>query len=340
VPVLPALIFTALAADPPATLPISDADAAEEIIVWGDRFARWERRWLVRTEVLFAPQHVLYAVTNHETRLNRLQIRAVLDCDKDIKLLAGNWEVNCTIEDIGLVGLVQRRGRDDLHVLEQTDAALTGARLQLQVSAEGGVANVDVEGLVPRNERDRLRIESYRQILSRVILPFHLGLPKVIHDGAKWYEYNSRLLSMPSQFASGGSTTIAHFLDEHEGYLLVQSLGEGVVRPVVGIDALGFDENGMASIADVPVDTYEVGMHGVALFDKDTGIMEERVWVFEGGLTPGSPNLLRGFRYAHTGHLRMLGQREAPNVGATYIARVSADDPGDAPLYAPLPLPH
>ncbi len=332
-------VLAALAQPEPEPAPTAEPAPSEDIIVWGDRFARWERRWLVQTEVGFAPQHVLYGVTNLETRLNRLQMRVVLDCDKDIKLLGANWEVNCTIEDIGLVGIVQRRGRDDDAVLQQTDAALTGARLQLQVTAEGGVANVDVEGMVPRNERDRMRIEAYRQILARVILPFHLGLPPVIHDGAKWYEYNSQLLTMPASESSGGSTTIAHYLDEHAGYLMVQSIGEGTMRPVVGIDCLGVDSDGMVSICDQPVDSYRIDMHGVAIFERDTGIMAERVWAFEGGLTAGSPNVLRGFRYSHQGHLRMLGQKEGPHVGTTYVARVKEDDPGDAPLYVPLALP-
>jgi len=327
----------AFAQSAPSVEVMEDEDVAtEEIIVWGDRFARWERRWLVATEVHFAGNFDLLAERNQQSRLARVQLRTVLDCDKDIKLLGRNWEVNCTVEDIALVGMVFRPGHDDLGVLREVDAALTGARLQLQVSGAGGVVNVDVEGLVPRNDRDRKRIEGYRQLLSRAILPFHLGLPPVIHDGAKWYEHDSRLLTMPSPAASGGGTRIAHFMNRYHDHLLVQSTGEGIMRPVVGEDGFEVDQDGMVSINDPPVDSYQTTMSGVALFEPDTGIMVERVWTVDAGITAGSPNTLRGFRYHHRGNLRMLGQQESPDVGKTYLARQNEESPGDAPVWPPL----
>jgi len=340
---VPLFAVVALAQSPepePSVEPLSELDeTSEEIIVWGDRFARWEHRWEVATEVHFAGPFELMAERNHQSRLAMIQVRAVFDCDKDIKLLGANWEVRCTIEDLGLVGHVFRRGHADERVLREVDAALTGAELQLQVSGAGGVVNVDIEGLVPRNDRDRKRVEGYRQLLSRVILPFHLGLPRVIHDGARWVEHDSRLLTMPSEFASGGNTRIVHFLNEYHDYLLVQSTGEGLMRPVVGSDGLSVDpETGVVSINDPPVDSYETTMTGVALFEPDTGIMRERVWTVDAGLTAGSPNVLRGFRYHHHGRLRKLEPSDQPDVGKTYFARASEDDPGEAPVWVGLPL--
>jgi len=331
-------VAAALAQSPPSVEQDEVDVPTDEIIVWGDRFLRWERRWLVETEVHFAGPFELLAERNHQARVKSLQIRAVLDCDKDVKLLGANWEVNCTLEDLGLVGLVFRPGFHDQDVIEEVDAALTGARLQLQVSPEGGVVDVDVEGLVPRNQRDRDRIELYRQVLSRVILPFHMGLPKVIRDGAKWYEYNSRLMTMPSAYGSGGSTRIAHFMNAYDGHLLVQSTGEGIMRPVVGVDGHEEAEDGTVSIRDPPVDSYEATMSGVAIFDPDTGIMSERVWTMDAGLTASSPNLLRGFRYHHRGHIRLLGQQDTPDVGKTYFARQDEEAPGQARIWVPLEI--
>jgi len=321
----------------------SEAVPSEELIVWADPFARWERRWHVQTEVDFAPMLLLLAERNHATQVDRLQVSAVLDCSKDIELLGHHWEVNCVVEDLSLVALVQRPGSHDLDVLQQADAALTGARLQLQVTAEGGVANVDLEGIGTRNSRDRQRVEALRQVLSRVILPFHLGLPQAIYDGARWQEYNSRLMTMPSSFGSGGSTRLAHFLDAHDGMLLVQTIGEGTLLPTMGVDSMSAEpgtgpDGGMFIPRGEHVDAYEVAMHGVAVFDRDTGIMTERVWSIDGGLSAGSPNRLRGLQYAHRGRLRLLGQGESPDLGATLVARPAPDAPGQGPLYQPMEL--
>ncbi len=328
-----ALAALAFAQDAPA---VDASGIAEEIIVWGDPFLRWDRRWVVETEVHFADLFRLFADNNLESRLTNMQMRVVLDCDRDIQLGPKRWEVRCVVEDIGLVALTTRPGTDDTRVLQEADAAMTGAILELQVSADGGVPNVGLERFAPRNERDRQRQEQYRQLLSRVTLPFHLGMPPVVADGVKWYEYNSRLMSMPSNEVSGGSTTLAHFMDVFEGHLLVQTVGEGVMRPTTGVEGIGTDADGMAAAVTRPVDTYDTTLHGVAVFDLETGVMEERVWALGSVLTASSPNVLRGLSYGHRGRLRMLGELEAPDVGTTHLARFSPTDDGVAPVWVPL----
>ncbi len=310
-------------------------EAAEEIIVWGDPFLRWDQRWHIESEVRFGTPFQLMADSNLESRLSNIQIRAVLDCDRDVKLSPRRQEVRCVLEDISLVAMTTRPGVDDLRVLQEADAAMTGAILELQVTADGGVPNVGMEGFEPRSERDRRRVEQYRQLLSRIILPFHLGLPPTVADGVKWYEYNSRLMSMPSDNVSGGSTKIAHFMDVFDGHLLVQSTGEGMVSPEVGWEALGEDGDGMAVEVTRPVDTYQTQLHGVSIFDIDTGIMSERIWAFGGELTASSPNILRALKYGHRGHLRLLSEHDVPDIGTTHMARLPTTK-GDEPLWEPI----
>jgi hypothetical protein len=291
----------------------------------------------VETELRFAEPFRLLADNNLESRLTNLQVRVVLDCDRDVVLGPKREEVRCTIEDISLVAMTSRPGSDDLRVLQEADAAMTGAQLQLQVTANGGVPNVGLEGFTPQNERDRRREEQYRQLLSRIILPFHLGLPPAIADGVTWYEYNSRLMTMPSATGAAGSTELAHFMDVFEGKLLVQTIGEGLVSPEGGWEGLGTDAGtGMAVGVTRPVDMYEIELHGVAIFDIDTGIMSERIWAFGGGLTASSPNLLRALKYGHRGHLKLLGSTDGPDLGPTVMARATPDAKGEGPVWEPL----
>jgi len=329
-------VLAAMAQEPASTTVEPEPPISDEIIVWGDPFLRWDQRWHVETELRFGEPFRLFADNNLESRLSNIQLRVVLDCDRDIVLGPRRQEVRCVIEDIGLVAMTSRAGADDLRVLQEADAAMTGAILELQVTAQGGVPNVGVEGFSANNERDRARQEQYRQLLSRVILPFHLGLPPAIADGVKWYEYNSRLMSMPSANVTAGSTQLAHFMDVFEGRLLVQTVGEGLVSPEGGWEAIGEDGDGMATMVSRPVDMYQTEMHGVAIFELETGIMSERIWAFGGELTNSSPNLLRALKYGHRGHLRLLAEKDAPDVGTTTMARVSARVPGEEPIWQPL----
>ncbi len=333
----PWFVIAAMAKDPAPAAVEPEPPVSDEIIVWGDPFVRWDQRWHVETELRFGEPFRLFADNNLESRLSNVQLRVVLDCDRDVVLGPRRAKVRCVIEDIALVAMTSRPGADDLRVLQEADAAMTGAILELQVTADGGVPNVGLEGFSPKNKRDRLRQEQYRQILSRVILPFHLELPPVISGGVRWYEYNSRLMSMPSANVSAGSTKLAHFMDLFEGRLVVQTIGEGLVSPEGGWEAIGGDAaTGQATMMSRPVDTYQTEMHGVALFDLETGTMSERIWAFGGELTASSPNMLRALKYGHRGHLRLLAARDSPDVGATGMARASMEAPGEEPIWRPL----
>src|SRR5262249_46085245 len=101
------------------------ADPAEEVIVWGDRFARWKHRWYVETDELFAEPFYLMALANRQIDLRGVQIRVVLDCDVDFVLTRASREVSCKIEDIGLVAVPVRYGATDGEVLQEIDATLT-----------------------------------------------------------------------------------------------------------------------------------------------------------------------------------------------------------------------
>lgn len=306
------------------------AEPSDEIIVWGDRFARWERRWYVETEVNFLEPQVEYARVVHEMRVKTLQVRAVLDCGIDFVLGPGSREVSCTVEDIALVAAPVLPAPSDPALLDEIDADLTGAVVQLQVRESGKVPNVDLEGIATGNPREVARREHLRQIMSRVILPFHLQMEEVVRDGMQWYEYNSLLFQLPTQqwsrgtrlwvggTATHGGSTMAHFLNGIDPeHFVIQSIGEAtVVNPHSG-------------------NMVALEMHGVSLVQRDTGILSERVWVVRGGQTASSLRNLSGRGWYHAGALRMLGQTEQVDVGGTWVAS-SGKRKDDRPPWVPL----
>ena len=301
-------------------------EVSEQIYVFGDRFARWERRWWIETEVFFLKPLTLLAERNHEVAVQGVQIRAVYDCSKDWKIAGDNWEVSCKIEDIGLKVAPRIKTKHADAVLAEIDEKLTGATLQLQVGASGQVANVDLEGIEHRNERTRQALENMRQLMGRAILPFHLKQPKVLQEGMRWEEYNSHLFALPSVTASTGSSVIAHYLNSFSGMLLVQSIGKGTIGSDVGADRTYVDGDGGTRIESMPTDMIEMKMDGVAVYDPKDGVLTERVWSISGGYSASSPSALNNATYWNAGSLKMLAPGQRPDVGTTELVTFGNHD--------------
>lgn len=321
-------------------------DAVEEILVWADRFARWKHRWYVETEVILPTPFAVSAIANGEIRVSGFQIRAVLDCDVDFVLGPNAREVTCALEDVGLVLRPIVYSASDDQIVAELDATLTRAAVQLQVREDGSVPNVDLEGVSGASQRESVRREQLRQMISRAVLPFHLKLEDTVRLGSSWYDYESPLFWMVTQSqavdyrgtrggraagtASLGASTVASFLDVlDEKHLVIQSVGKATMvgnPPVVG--QLSQDLEGKWTESMPPTDQFALELTSVGIVDRDSGILTERVWVVKGGMTASSPNTLSGGTWFYAGRLRMLAQDEHPNVGESWVARSgSRDDP-------------
>lgn len=316
------------------TVAVGFAVEPEEVVVWGDRFARWRRRWYVETEVHFAQPQRLLAESNREIDLVQVQLRMVLDCGDEGEITANMHEARCAIEDVGIVGVPVAPRASDPGVLHETDAALTGADVQLQVSAQGGVPDLDLEAVDGQDARARERAEDLRQLVALAVLPFHIDIPAPIHEGMQWQETGSRLFAMPTEQGTMGGTVVSHFLNAiGPDHYVIQSVGEGHLSnegPVPVVDSGGL-------WSWLPGKIYRSETHGVAVLEKATGILTERVWVVRAELTPASwTTSLRGGEWFHSGRLRMLGRDERVDVGGTWVSR-NGEDPPDRPAWVALP---
>jgi len=351
--VLLAIAAVALAA------PGGDAAAEEEIIVYGDDFARWDHtRWFVEAELML-PFGTPFAAERNESFISyAFQLRAIVGCEKDARLSGSKWEVGCKIEDLGIRATTHNRSRSERdramvqRVLDEIDAKLTGVAVQMQVDKKGGVTNFDLEGIQSDNLRERQIQESLRQVLSRVMAGFHLRIPDHAQRSGQWVEMNSELMDMPSLSASRGSTTLVHVVSPYKENQLVQTVGEGSVAVKIPVfaereglgDVGSFDSgpntsgggeglspstvaanaapddgeillrNG-GSESDLEI-TYTMSATGVALFEKSTGIMTERVWACH-GVPTASSGVISGSPFRNVGRITMLGDDDKPDVGPT-----------------------
>ncbi|MEZ4235315.1 MAG: hypothetical protein R3F59_03980 [Myxococcota bacterium] len=232
-----------------------ELEPSDEIVVYGDDFARWDHtRWLVLNELWFPFGATFAADRNRQFDSFAFQIRAVLLCDKDDKLSKRRWEVSCHIEDIGLQATSLRRWKREKdrevvqQVLDELDGKLTGMAVQMQVADDGGVQNFDLEGVTADNDREITIQETLRQVLSRMMAGFHLRIPEHAQRAGQWVEYHSELMDLPSLTSSRGNTQLVHLVTPREGLQIVQSVGNGsasVAIPVTQRDAFAagqFDE--------------------------------------------------------------------------------------------------
>lgn len=301
-------------------------DVAEEIVVWGDLFARWDdTRWLIRTELGMPFELVFTADMNKELQVREFQVNTIIHCSKDWKLSGKKYEVACAVEDIAIQAAVSERNVSEADIergkliLDEIDQKLSGAVLQLQVADDGRVTDFDLEGLTTHNRRQNTMQETLRQVLSRVVVGFHMKMQKFnqLHEG-KWYEFNSTLMSIPlppSVPGSQGSSMLVHQLDNYKGHVLVQSVGKGTTEVAGALYSLAFT--------------------GVSIYDDGEGFMTERVWALE-GMPTASVMFAADANYFHAGRIQMLGKEDHPDLGPTQVVNGRSQHSPLLPAWTPI----
>ncbi len=336
----------------------------EEIVVWGDRFARWdETRWQIKTEVVTPFPFLFYAEKNYGVAVSGFQVETVMACAKAWKLDRKHYEIDCHFEEIALQASLADRATEGRiatgnTILAELDTKLTGARIQLQVADDGRVTSIDLEGLEKDDDREQYIHETMRQVLSRVSVGFDMKMQKFnqLHEG-KWIEYRSRLMSMPLPADSTGTqsnSTVINYLSFYKGQVMVQSIGEGlIVVPQLGSphEALMSNFSGAATSTEggptagewgesehtefvTPETNYDTSMTGVSIYDADEGFMTERVFAVEG--KPTASALFNSGNYWHAGRIRILGEGEKPSLRMTGIISPRGQPQPGLPKWVPI----
>ncbi len=286
--------------------PISDEEV-ETLLVIADPFKRWDgSRWFVKTELVLPFTLRFHATENYEFASSAFQIRTVLACAKDWKVSNRKFQISCSIEDFGLQAsaldaehdTAERRQRTQA-VLDEIDQKLTGAAVQLLVTRNGRVVDIDLEGVTKRNRREATIGETLRLLMSRVVVGFDLKLdPSDFKENGKYVEYTSALMGMPvlRQTAQGASILI-HRLRTIEGHSIVESRGKGNLQVM--------NANWATELA------------GVAVYDSRDAYMKERVWTLVG--TPTASNWTGNRIYSHAGRIVKLQPDQHPSVGPTNV---------------------
>lgn len=329
----------------------------QEIVVWGDPFARWDdTRWLIKTEVVTPYPFNFMKERNASVNVSGFQVETVMTCAKAWKLDRKHYEIDCRLEDVALQASLagdttDQRVETGNAILAELDAKLTGAAIQLQVADDGRVTSIDLEGLEKDTDRGQYIQETLRQVLSRVSAGFDMKMQKFnqLHEG-KWIEYRSRLMTMPlpaKSTATQSNSTVIHYLSLYKGQVMVQSIGRGLVGvPPLGGGAeqalVSQQDTSAASTAygesersfEMPSTFYDTSLTGVSIYDADEGFMTERVFAVEG--IPTASALFNTGKYWHAGRIRILDVDDKPSLRMTGVISPRGQPLPGLPKWVPI----
>ncbi len=176
-------------------------DAAAEVLVVSDPFARWDdTRWRVDAQVILPFPSALYASKNHEVQSVAFDVRLVTSCVLAETVGPRRKEVDCTIESAALSAAPWQKGiKHAQGVIDDNVGRLKGLTVRLQATADGRVDNLTLVGEDQWYRRTQVQYENLRQILWGAFAGFDLHLPKGgITPGNLFVEKTSRLFWMPS----------------------------------------------------------------------------------------------------------------------------------------------
>lgn len=299
-----------------------EAPVSERVVVISDGFKRWDgTRWLVETQVTLPVPFAVRSFRNLEFEAVAAQLQFVMACEKTFRKAKRRFEVDCQLEDLALRAspLRPNRPREPMdEVLQEWTQTLKGAGLQLNVSDDGRVINVDLEGMAGKGGqardaetvRGQVVVESMRVLLRLAMAAFHMRLPpsNALREG-QWVEYEPTLFQIPDMTNTMSGAYVIHQLNVYRGENVVQSKGMGTIR------------TGMAD-DDADVNYFKMSFDGVSLYSED-GVMTERVWALKGVASASSQlGELSDVGYFHSGRIRQLGEKEQVALGETHVVGV------------------
>lgn len=273
---------------------------------WSDQAPR---RYYVDAEVQMPSFFWVMAERNKEARLVAFRTRSVLVCGQGERLNRRTWEVDCRIDQIGILGATLRGDKGLLGpILQEMDDKLTGSELQVRFREDGRVVNVDLEGVDKSDRRMSRTHEVMRLMMIRSLAGFDLQLPKngVSQEGV-WGQTQALLLTAATDVGSQGAAEVAHLVRESaDDIVIIETAGRAMVVP--------------GSDGEAGRNFFSTKLNAVGVFNVTNGMLTERVWSALGeptassALTEGGA----GMSYVQRGRILHLPEgADVPDLGAT-----------------------
>jgi hypothetical protein len=293
-----------------------------------------ERRYYLENEVVTPILQTFYSERNYDVRVIAWQTRLVLRCGST-HATSSRFDLDCHVDDASLsaaalpadaaLKVSGDESKTQLGVIaDEMDGKLSGATVQLRMKKTGRIIDVDLEGVSKSLERMALIQELLRQVVTRAVAGFDVGLPRSGNASAgAWPQYGSLLLMLPSRRGSGGGSEILHKVSAVDGPVVsFETRGKGVVAP-----------EGDANLFDTRIEAF-------TRFDTADGSLVDTEWTALGKATAGSA-LSDGFAhsppYGQRGWLKRLAPGEtAPAMPPSREISAPGADISTLQLWSPL----
>lgn len=274
----------------------------------GELAWRWNAPVRFHAEALVGtPQGVDFlGASNVNARARKTAITLDLTCagQPDGK----NWSVECTIDEAAMHGTAYAKKEQDKldRIFHDYAGYLSGAKVQVDMLADGRLRDVDLEG-VPKSDERMSRIhESLRELIRRGLAPLDLELPR--HGEAldkPWRQKGAPLaFEMLTSHGTVGGATFKHELKGKVG-----------VTQVIVSSGYGNVGTGETIEAGTPI-MVEMEVKGAARFDLVRGQMAYSQLMVTGELTADASGAGPADYYscaAWVGRIDPNGKVEGPN---------------------------
>lgn len=275
------------------------------------------RRYELLADLTLPSLMVLQADENFEVRAHRVQIDAITTCKpRTENAPKSGWILDCTIDDVALrVGITaSSEGRED-KVIPELDQKLTGAVVQVTLSPDGHIRNIDLEGVNKQDTRRAAIHENLRLILSRAFSLLDFEMPSKGDDKGKgtWKVSDVSAVDLPSNTGSLGSLPVVNTITANENSIIaVTSEGKGVLASGETIVVGGTTQ---------PAFTWQMTYKGESHFDYAKGTLLDRQYLSDGEPTASSfsANGTKGQPYLQMARLTLLKATDTIDLGASGV---------------------
>jgi len=251
----------------------------------------WEEdtahRYFIEAELLLPELLLLQQAENVNVRVSEVTVMLNTLCSPDGPPGKKVVVVSCSIDDVRLVAApVRSEVGKLLPILDEMDAALLQATVELTLTRDGRLRGLSLQGMDDRIRRLRQIQESLRQVMLRAYASLDLTLPKKGDDeGRTWRDATSRSMGFVTNTGTYGKAELSSKIVSQEGDIVqIDTQGQGVMVP--GDDQAVMTPEG-AMVARTK-DNYDMSHRGTTRFDVANGHIVERIYRVDGVPTASS----------------------------------------------------
>lgn len=267
--------------------------AAEEAPEFGLGPGSMAYRWPVGEELdyriqlyLATPQGTRFlAAENLDARATETTMAMLVKCTPQTPT-AKTQAINCLIHRVELYGVTKTREDDKLRrIFDEYVQTLTGATIQIEMTPQGRVRSLDLEGVTKGTSREAAVHEYLRLMVRTGFSSFELEMPKDGDPrGTSWRQKGSPMaMRLPTPMGTAGGVRLTHEVVGREGDIVsIRTYGEAVLEEG-GLD--GGDGGGNLA------KTVSALLVGDAKVDIHRGVLVSSAQTLQGVLTSGAGNV-------------------------------------------------